>query len=200
MLSQFNSEGAHEPDDTVFGRDVVAGVGVGLEPSDRAGQDDGSAATAGQKMGHTGFHGFPHPGQVDVDHLGPVFFAGLVQSLSAVADSGVGHDDVEPAELLDAAVDRRLERVVIAHVDFGREDPAVVPLDQVGGLGEVLGRRRRDRGVQHALADGLADVDGDDVGALLRQSHRMAAALTARRSGDQGDFALNTSGHGYLNS
>src|SRR5207253_1021531 len=53
---------------------------------------------------------------------------------------------------------------------------------------------RRDGGIAH---DRLAHVDGDDVGALMRQPDGVAAALTARRSGDESDFALNTSSHGY---
>ena len=55
------------------------------------------------------------------------------------ADSRVGDDDVESAELLDAVVHRGLQRVVVAHVDLGGDDAAVQGLDQVGGLGEVLG-------------------------------------------------------------
>ena len=46
--------------------------------------------------------------------------------------------------------------------------------------------------------DRPADVDGDDVGALLRQPHRVAAALPARRPGDECDLAFYTSCHGSL--
>jgi hypothetical protein len=41
----------------------------------------------------------------------------------------------------------------------------------------------------------LADVDGDDVGAFLRQPHSVTASLTARGSGDERDFALYPTGH-----
>ena len=57
-----------------------------------------------------------------------------------------------------------------------------------------------DGGDQVHGVDLLADVDGDDVGALLRQPHRVRAALTARRAGDESDLAFDTSGHCYLNS
>ena len=40
-------------------------------------------------------------------------------------------------------VHRGLERVVVADVDLGGEDAAVEPLDQIGGLGQVLRRGRR---------------------------------------------------------
>ena len=117
--------------------------------------------------------------------------AGLVQRRTAVADAGVGDDDVQPAELLDARVDRGLQRVVVAHVDLGGVDAAVVALDQVCGLGQIL------RGGQRNLnaLDLLTDVDGDDVGAFLRQPHGVRAALAARRAGDESDLAFNTSSH-----
>ena len=43
-----------------------------------------------------------------------------------------------------------------------------------------------------------ADVDGDDVGALLGEPDRVTAALPARRSGDESDLALDSSRHGHL--
>ena len=190
VLPQLDCEGAHDAHDAVLGRDVAAAVRVGLEPADRAGQDDRTAFAARDDVRHTGFHGLPHARQVYVDHLVPVVFAGLVQCVAAVADACVGHDDVQPAQLLHAAVHGGLQCVVVAHVDFGREDPAVLALDQVGGLGQILGRGCRNRGVLH---DRLADVDRDDVGALLGQPHRVATALTARRPGDESDLAFNTS-------
>ena len=60
-----------------------------------------------------------------------------------------------PPELLDAAVDGGLERVVIADVDLGGDDPPVEVFDQFGCLREIFGRRRRCRRV----AERLADVD-----------------------------------------
>src|SRR5690606_24382432 len=74
---------------------------------------------------------------------------------------------------------------------LGDDAPAEV-LDQVGGLGEVLGAGGGDVLV---AGDPLADVDGDDVGALLRQPHRVRATLTARRAGHERDLALNSPTH-----
>ena len=93
----------------------------------------------------------------------------LSSVVAAVADAGVGDDDVQPAQLLDAGVDRGLERVVVAHVDLGGVDAAVVALDQIRGLGQILRCRQRNL---HAV-DLLTDVDGDDVGALFGQPHRV---------------------------
>src|SRR5690606_16721108 len=133
VLSQLDREGAHQPDHPVLGGDVVAGVRVGLQPADGAGEDDRPAAAAGEDMRYPGLDRLPHPGEVDVDHVGPVAFAGLVQRLTAVADAGVGDDDVEPAELLDTGVDGRLQGVEIPDVDLGGVDPAVEAFHQVGG-------------------------------------------------------------------
>ena len=116
----------------------------------------------------------------------------LSSVVAAVADACVGDDDVQPAQLIDAGVDRCLERVVVAHVDLGGVDAAVVALDQIRGLGQVLRCGQRDP----AFGDNwLTDVDGDDVGALFGQPHRMAATLAARRAGDESDLAFNTSSH-----
>ena len=142
-------------------------------------------------MRHTGFHRLPHAAEVDVDHVGPVALAGLVQRRAAVADARVGDDDVQPAQLLDARVDRGLERVVVADVDLGGVDAAVVALDQIGGLGQVFRRGKRNRDA----VDLFTDVDGDDVGALLRQPHSVCAALSAGSAGDESDLAFNTSSH-----
>jgi len=50
-----------------------------------------------------------------------------------------------PSCLLDAAVDRGLERAEVTNVDFGGHYSPVGRLDHLRGLGEVLGCRGRDR-------------------------------------------------------
>ena len=45
------------------------------------------------------------------------------------------------------------------------------------------------------VVDRPADVDRDDVGALLRQAHRVAAALAAGGAADERDLALDPAGH-----
>ena len=73
--------------------------------------------------------------------------------------------------------ERRLQLAGVAHVDLRRDDALPRLLDELRGLLEVLRRR-------HRVADRrevLTPVDGDDVGALLGQPDRVAAALAARR-------------------
>ena len=56
-----------------------------------------------------------------------------------------------------------------------RDDPAVLRLDQAGGLLQVVRGGQR---VSEAV-DVMTQVDGDDVRAFLREPYRVAAALAA---------------------
>jgi hypothetical protein len=48
------------------------------------------------------------------------------------------------------------------------------------------------------MIDLLAQVDGDDVRALLGQPDRVAAALAAGRTGDERDLTLHSSCHDWF--
>src|SRR5689334_1408975 len=191
LCTELDGERPHQTDHAVFGGHIVAGVRVGLQAAHRTGQNDRAAAAARKDVRHTGFHRLPHPTEVDVDHVCPVALAGLVQRRTAVADAGVGDDDVQPAELLYARVHCGLQSVEVASVDLGGVDATVESLDKVGGFGQVLGRRQRNL---HAV-DLLTDVDGDDIGALFGQPNSVRTTLSTRRSGDESDLAFNTSCH-----
>src|SRR5262245_1728297 len=134
-------------------------------------------------MWDSSFDRLPNTGQVDVDHVGPVGLTGAVERLPTVADSRVGADDVQPSQLLDAAVDGGLDRFVVANVDLGGDDAAVQLLDQICGFSQVVWSGRLDLGV---AAHRGTDVDGDDVGTLLGQTYRVATSLPACGSGDEG--------------
>jgi hypothetical protein len=137
-------------------------------------------------MRNTGLNGLPHAAEVDVvNHLLPQRFIDLVQLIAQGADARIGDDDVESAELLDAAIDSALQGVEVAGINLGRDDAPVEVLDHLGGLGQVLGCRAWRRRV----VEPPADFDRNDVRALLRQADRMTAALAARRGGDERDFA-----------
>jgi hypothetical protein len=172
----------------------VADVRVGLQPADGTGQHHRPAAAALDQVRDRGLGAQPHAGQVDVDHVLPEFLLHLVQRVAGVPDAGVGHDDVQPAQLRHPVVNRRLQRVVVAHVGLRGDDAPVQRLDLLDGLRQVLGRRHRERDALELLAD----VHGDDVRALLRQPHRVAAALAASRPRDEGDLACHSPWHRYL--
>ena len=80
----------------------------------------------------------------------------------------------------------------LAHVRLTGQDPPPGLLDQTLGLGQVLRARHRIR----VRLDGAADVDRDDVGALLGLPERVRTALAAPRARDERDLALEPTCHG----
>src|SRR5690349_10239048 len=192
VLPQLDSEGPHQSDHAVLGCDVVTGVRVRLQSAYRAGEHDRAALTAGDQMWHSGLHGFPDSGEVDTDHVVPVMLGGLVQRLAAVANAGVGDDDVQPAQLLDTVVHGFLEGVEVTDVDLGGDDPAIEAFDQIRSLRQVV---RGGRCNLRVRGDRAADVDRDDVGPLSGESHCVAATLSACCAGDEGDLARYSSCH-----
>ena len=97
--------------------------------------------------------------------------------------------DVEPAELLHRAVHRTAQRLEIADVEPGRDDPAPLLLHQPYGLVQVL---RRGVLVPHARQR-TGDVDGDHVRALGRQPDAVRPPHAARRAGHQRDLPCHSS-------
>jgi len=81
------------------------------------------------------------------------------------------------------AFHRGLQCIEVTHIRLRCDDPAVERFDLLDRLSQVLRCRH---GVRHCL-DLSADVNGNDVRALLRQSDRVTTALTTRRAGDEGD-------------
>ncbi len=142
-------------------------------------------------MRHPRLDGLPHSAEVDIDRLFPAVLAHLVELDARGADASVGHDDVQPTQLFDAAVDRGRKGVEVAHVDLGGDDAAVEVLHHIGGLGEVLRCGSR----CGRVLEPAADVDRDDVGAFFCQPHRVASALTPCGAGDERDLAVYPSGH-----
>ena len=114
--------------------------------------------------------------------------SGLISQVLA-PDARVGQHDVHPAELLDPAIEDRLNLVVIAGVTYLRKDLAADLFDLAHGFLQILlggtgvGRRRRLR----------TQVETDDAGSLASQRQGVRAALTARDTRDERDFAVKLS-------
>jgi hypothetical protein len=98
-------------------------------------------------------------------------------------------DHVEPAEPFDAAVGRRPHGLHVANIDDLGDDPATHVGDQPRRLVEIPRRGGRDDDRVHRTAD----VEGDDVGALLREPHHLRAPDPPGRAGDQRDLAVEPS-------
>ena len=63
-----------------------------------------------------------------------------------------------------------------------RQDPATLGLDLLGRQGEVVGGRGV---VRHAVRQGRGEVEGQDVGPLTGEPHRVGAPLPACRAGEK---------------
>jgi hypothetical protein len=105
------------------------------------------------------------------------------------ADPGVGHDDVEVAQFVDAIGDRLPHRGALADVaDRGVASHRFL-FDESRGFLEVLGPRQR---VGVALQV-RADVQRDDAGSLGGEIDCMGTALAPRRSRYNGDLVIELS-------
>ena len=106
-------------------------------------------------------------------------------------DSRVGHHNVKLAEVRDTRLEHVAQLVAFADVGDPGEHAAAEFLDRPLHLGEIIGRRER-VGIR---VDVAADVDDDDVGALLGHRERVCPPLTTRPARDESDLALEPSSH-----
>ena len=133
--------------------------------------------------------GVHHTEQIDVGGIDEVGRMGVAQRHRQ--NPGIGHDDVEASEVRDARLERVAQFGALPHVGLAGDDASIQFLDRPLGLRQVLGRAQR----VVVRVDLPADVDGDDVGALLRHPNGVRSALSACRPGDEGDLALQASSH-----
>jgi len=112
-------------------------VGSGaLQARARTGEHDGSAAATIDQCGDGRLHGVPHADQVDVDDVPEDLAA--VATVAQPNNPGVGDDDVEAAEFLDAVAHDLLESVGVANVDLMRDDSAPLVLDELHRFVELI--------------------------------------------------------------
>ena len=128
----------------------------------------------------------PDTGQHDVD--------GVVPGLQLVArgehrhDASVGQHDVDGAELGEPGIVDALDVVSVAHIADLGHDPAADLLDEVDGLVEVVPGG-------HGVEDGgdlVAEVHGDDGGALFGQADSVRTPLPVGRSRDERNLAVES--------
>ncbi len=167
-------------------RHIVAEPCEALRPGVRRRDHDRSAVSAPDQVWHSGFAGVEHAGDVHVDDVRPVADADVWTSspngkMPAFAATMSSRPNSSTAAVSPASGRRSRERRPVGH------DSTPLLLDQSHGLGEILVRGRcvEVRRASHVAAD----VDGDDVGALLRESNRVTAALPASGARDECNLA-----------
>jgi hypothetical protein len=121
----------------------------------------------------------------DIGPLLEIFFVGQLAKRHG-RDARVGQDDVQPAELLHAGIESRLQRVIVADVGQRGDHLAARGFHQSDRLVKLCSRR-------HRVAVGRdvgADVHADDRSAFGCKPHRMASPLPSSCTGDKGDLAV----------
>jgi hypothetical protein len=191
----------HQADHAMFGRGVPGTAmahgtepnAAGLQPSRRAGDDDRASPGVVQQRRKRSLDGEVHAVEHDVH--GIEVGGHLVRLLTEDRhDPGVGENEIQPAELSHAVGDDGLESLEIADVGLLGDDATTGLLHEIDGLVEILAGGHR---IGHTV-DLLAEVDCDDVGALLGEPHRVGPALTACRAGDEGDSSIKSIAHGQV--
>jgi hypothetical protein len=94
-------------------------------------------------------------------------------------------------ELRNAFLHDSLELVAVAHVALASQDTPIVGFDHASGLGKIL---FTGQWVPHRF-DRFTDVERDDIGTLLGQSHGVASALPPTGASDKRDLACDTVSH-----
>ena len=163
------------------------------ERSHRTDEDDRTAAAARGDMRNGGFGGVPCPGQIDVEDVLPCPIAKL-GGRPEREDPGVGHHNVEAAQLGDAVVDGRRQRVQVAHVRLPNDGAPPGPLNQLDRLVEVVVRCEVVVQARYVLTD----VHADDVSATASQSQRVTSTLCACDSCDERDLAVESPHRRFL--
>src|SRR6202022_40799 len=107
-------------------------------------------------------------------------------------DSRVGYDDVQTTEFVEACLQCGGQRCGIAHVTLAGDDARA-------GVLHELDRRRQVAGGGHRIGnrcDLVTQIDGDDVGPLGGQLHRVSSTLPAGGARDERDPALERTHQG----
>jgi hypothetical protein len=85
--------------------------------------------------------GVPGAGHVGVDGVAEGLGGDLIP-WCGTADSGIGDDDVETAQLADRLIDGSAEHVEVTDIDHPGDDSSAVGAHQLCCLGQVVGCRR----------------------------------------------------------
>ena len=172
--------GLGEADDPPLRRAVRRDHRVGRPPHHRGDRDDPSPPPAAEVRGH-GPHGVEDPGQVDIDGLRPPRLV-QVEDGAERGHAGIGHQDVDRAQLVHHTVHEGGHGAEVAHVGGGGHTAPALGFDQAHRLLQV---GRGGQRIRHRGQIGTPVEDGD-VGTLARQLHGVAPSLSPGTTRDHG--------------
>ena len=188
VLPQLKSECVCQRRKPVLGGRIMPIAGSGLQPACRTDDDDRTSVAGVDHRGDDRPQGAPGAGEVGVDHGVPLI-VGEFPDPAPAQHTGIGHQHVEAAELLDTVGDKLPYGGVITDIDRPRQSLAAFGLHQPNGLGQIL---RRGGDVGNGVGDRCADIADDDVGTLTGQSNRIGATLAAGGPGDECDATIQS--------
>src|SRR6185437_13419627 len=166
LLGHLQGGGLGQADDAPLGGVVGSQVRDAHPATHRRGDDDAAEALLSHhRYGRA--QGVERAGQVGVDQLLPHPVADLVEG-SGADDAGVGHHDVEAAQVGDGLRDGGVDRGRVAHVQGQRHTAPAQFLDQLRGLAQVILGAQRVGQVCHRARS----VGDHDVGSLGGQRQR----------------------------
>src|SRR5258705_9217249 len=175
LASPGGAELACERDDTGLGGPVVRHHGGPVDARDRRKIDDGAARRLLHHLAPGPLAAEERAGQVDADDRVPAVGRDVLR-LGAERRAGVVYHDVEPAPLLDHAIDHPLDLLLLTHVNRRGERPLAEITDGLDDGLEVLELARAERHVRAGAGeldrDGFADAGtaaGDDGGFSLER-------------------------------
>ena len=178
---------AREADDARLGGDVVDDVGKTGFAGHRRGRHDPPITAFGHVRENSPAR-LEDPGQADVDDVIPHRIV-HVDDLAQRHHAGVGQQDVDLAQLVDALRDGCVHPLGVTRIGHRHRASATEPLDHRLGLLEIgLGCQL----VRHCC-DRCGNVGDDDVCALPSERDRMRAALSSRPSRDHHDPTVELS-------
>src|ERR1700742_820733 len=180
----------------IAGQSVAANAELraeAVQPGRGAGDHDCAAVAVVHHRRHRGLDGVVDAVEHHVDRIikggnGIPLFTDRGQ------DPRVREHEVDPAQLGHAGGHNGFQSLEIPNVALLGNDAAARLLDEVDGLVEVFAGRHR---VGDAV-DLTAEIEGDDVGALLGEPNRMRPPLATRGAGDERDFAIELACHDGL--
>lgn len=173
-----------QSDDTPFGGVVCGEFGDAHSPAHRGCHHDPAVALAPHHR-----NGRPQSMkrafQIGVHQLLPHLIADFIQRPGA-DDAGIGHRDVQAAQVVERLLHRGANLVGVANVEGDRQAPPAQLFDSLGRVVQLLLGAKRIAQVRHRRGH-IAD---DDVRPFGRQGQGVCTPLPSSPAGDEGHASI----------